>query len=67
MKTLYKNGLIFTGSLPLSQAFLVEGDTILRVGGEELVCELANAPDVTSVDLQDSLSAAAFRTATCIL
>ena len=67
MKTLYKNGLIFTGSLPLSQAFLVEGDTILRVGGEELVCELANAPDVTSVDLQGQFVCSAFRTATCIL
>ena len=61
MKTLYKNGLIFTGSLPLSQAFLVEGDTILRVGGEELVCELANAPDVTSVDLQGQFVCSGFQ------
>ena len=61
MKTLYKNGLIFTGSLPLSQAFLVEGDTILRVGGAKLVRELADDPEIAHVDLQGQFVCSGFQ------
>ena len=61
MKTLYKNGLIFTGSLPLAQSFLVEGKTILRVGGAELVRETESDPAVVTVDLKGQFVCSGFQ------
>ena len=35
MKTIYYNGRVYTGQLPLQQAFAVEGKRFLQVGDTE--------------------------------
>ena len=37
MKTIYCNGRVYTGKLPLVQAFAVEGDKFLLAGSDEQV------------------------------
>ena len=37
MKTAYYNGLVYTGSLPLSQAFLVENGAFMQTGKNEAI------------------------------
>ena len=41
MKTLYHNGLVYTGSLPLQQAFIVENDRFVAVGRDEELKKIA--------------------------
>jgi len=57
MKTLYCNAQVYTGQLPLQQAFVTEDDRILCVGSRE-AC-LACRPDAT-VDLQGCFVCAGF-------
>ena len=41
MKTIYHNGRIYTGALPLQQAFIVENHCFLKVGDDEQLLSLA--------------------------
>ena len=45
MKTIYLNGLVFTGSLPLQEAFAVENGLFLAVGTNAEIAALAGAED----------------------
>ena len=36
MKTIYINGAVYTGSLPLVSAFAVEGDKFVFAGNDEM-------------------------------
>ncbi len=57
MRTIYYNGQVYTGSMPLQQAFLVENDRFSCVGANEEV--LAQRADET-VDLQGAFVCAGF-------
>lgn len=59
MKTLYFNGQVYPGQLPLVDAFVVEGDTLCYVGSEAQARTLLNAQDV-EVDLQGRFVCAGF-------
>ena len=50
MKTIYCNGRVYTGKLPLVQAFAVEGDKFLLAGSDEQV--LAQIPLVAGESIQ---------------
>ena len=55
MRTLYRNGLVYTGSLPLAEAFAVEDDRFVFVGAE------ADAPACDeTVDLAGGFVCAGF-------
>ena len=45
MKTIYYNGRVYTGELPLLQAFAVEGNRFLLVGEDAQVLRLAGTDD----------------------
>ena len=51
MKTIYLNGQVFTGSLPLQEAFAVENGHFLAVGTNKEITSLSHAED-TVVDLE---------------
>lgn len=59
MKTLYYNGQVYTGSLPLVDAFVVEGDTFCYVGSEDQARALLSDED-TTVDLKGQFVCAGF-------
>ena len=59
MKTIYYNGRVYTGQLPLQQAFAVEGNLFLQVGDTEQLLGLAGEDDVR-VDLGDHFVCAGF-------
>lgn len=59
MKTIYYNGKVFTGRLPLMEAFSVENGVFASVGSsEELLCEAA--PCDETVDLKGRFVCAGF-------
>ena len=51
MKTAYYNAQIYTGEMPLCQAFLVEGDRFLQTGSNKEILA-ALSPEDRKVDLQ---------------
>lgn len=55
MKTLYYNAAVYTGSLPLQSAFLVEGGRFVHVGADALTL-----PRDEAVDLQGAFVAPGF-------
>ena len=57
MRTLYYNGFVYTGQLPLQEAFLVENDIFLAVGTNTDLCK--QQADET-VDLQGAFVCAGF-------
>ncbi len=59
MKTLYYNGQVYTGTLPLVDAFVVEGDTLAYVGSQAQARALLSSQD-TEVDLQGWFVCAGF-------
>ena len=59
MKTIYFNGKVYTGELPLKSAFAVENGLFTAVGSDEEVKALASAEDVL-VDLDGKFVSAAF-------
>ena len=40
MKTIYFNGKVYTGELPLAEAFAVEGNEFVAAGTNEEICAL---------------------------
>ena len=52
MKTIYINGQVYTGTLPLVQAFVVEGDEFLDAGSNEDMLKLQTEGDEV-VDLKE--------------
>ena len=50
MKTIYFNGKVYTGELPLAEAFAVEGNEFVAAGTNEEICALKAEGDET-VDL----------------
>ena len=59
MKTIFYNGKVYTGRLPLAEAFLVEGDQFLFVGNNEDVLNMAGNAD-RKVDLEGKFVCAGF-------
>ncbi len=59
MKTIYKNGNIYTGELPLVGAFAVENDRFCFAGTDEQAMELADAEDEV-IDLAGAFVCAGF-------
>ena len=59
MKTIYYNGRVYTGQLPLQQAFAVEGKRFLQVGDTEQLLRLAGENDAR-VDLGGHFVCAGF-------
>ncbi len=57
-KTVYYNGNVYTGTLPLVTGFVTEGGRILAAGSDSEV--LAAAPDGERVDLKGRFAMAAF-------
>ena len=57
MRTIYYNGRVYTGQLPLQQGFLVEDGYFLFVGSDE---ELLSMPAEKRVDLQGAFVCAGF-------
>ncbi len=57
MKTIYYNGIIYTGTLPLQEAFIVDGDRFVFAGSDAEA--LTHAADET-VDLQGAFVCAGF-------
>lgn len=53
MKTLYTNGKVFTGNLPLQQAFIVENGIFLAAGSNEQILALKQ-PDDMVISLEGS-------------
>ncbi len=65
MKTVYYNGRVYTGTLPLCQAFAVEDGRFLQVGSDAEL--LASASEnASAVNLQGVLSVPASMTLICI-
>ena len=62
MKTIFFNGCVYTGELPLKQAFAVENGVFSSVGSnEELLAAAANGIEL--VDLGGKFVCAGFRAA----
>lgn len=59
MKTIYYNGVVYTGELPLAEAFAVEADTVCFVGASEEALAQREAGDET-VDLKGAFVCAGF-------
>lgn len=59
MKTLYYNGVVYTGTLPLVDAFVVEHDKVCFVGSHAEALPLL-APEDAQVDLQGHFVCAGF-------
>lgn len=59
MKTIFYNGQVYTGELPLRQAFAVEGNRFLQVGTDEQLLGIADEQD-TLVDLGGRFVCAGF-------
>lgn len=59
LKTAYCNGQVYTGTLPLVSAFLVEGNKVICTGSDEEVLRAAGA-DAEKVDLQGRFAMASF-------
>ena len=59
MKTIYYNGVVYTGDLPLVQAFIVENGYFVYTGDSESAKALAGAEDVC-VDLQGKFVCSGF-------
>ena len=51
MKTAYVNGKVYTGRLPLQEAFLVEADRFVRTGSSREILDCLSGED-TAVDLE---------------
>ena len=59
MKTIYYNGQIYTGELPLQQAFVEENGVFLYAGETDTALEMAEADD-TKIDLNGKFVCAGF-------
>ncbi len=59
MKTVYFNGQVYTGTLPLVQAFAVEGNEFIGAGTDEEMKALMNDTD-EAVDLEGAFVCAGF-------
>ena len=59
MKTIYYNGKIYTGELPLQQAFVVKEDRFIYVGDSETARAMADADDCM-IDLEGNFVCAGF-------
>ena len=59
MKTIYFNGRVYTGTLPLVQAFAVEGDKFLFAGSDAEALALMSGED-EKVDLGGKFGCAGF-------
>ncbi|MBE6038114.1 MAG: amidohydrolase [Anaerofustis stercorihominis] len=59
MKTLYVNGCVFTGELPLAEAFAVENDKFIAVGSTDAILALYNDGD-EKIDLEGKFVCAGF-------
>lgn len=59
MRTLYENGRVYTGQLPLTEAFVVEDGRFVFAGGVEQA-RLAAGPDAQVVDLEGAFVCAGF-------
>ena len=64
MKTIYYNGAVYTGQLPLAEAFVEESGVFTFAGSNEEAVKMAESGD-RLVDLKGNLCAAASTTATC--
>ena len=64
MKTIYKNGAVYTGKLPLVEAFAVEDGKFVFAGSSAEADALAAAGDKV-VDSAENSSAAVLTTAIC--
>ncbi len=59
MITVFMNGVVYTGSLPLVEAFAMENGVFLYTGSNEEVCRAAG-PDADYVDLEGRFACAGF-------
>jgi len=59
MKTIYYNGRVYTGSLPLVEAFVVSGDSFIYAGSNEYALKIAADGDA-KVDLDGRFVCAGF-------
>lgn len=59
MRTIYTNGAVYTGNLPLCQAFVVEDGVFIKVGTNEEALALKEQGD-EAVDLEGSFVCAGF-------
>lgn len=59
MRTLYENGRVYTGQLPLTEAFVVEDGRFVFAGGAEQA-RLAAGPEAQVVDLEGAFVCAGF-------
>ena len=65
MKTIYYNGAVYTGELPLAEAFAVEDGRFLFAGSNEEAVKLA-ATGTSWWTFGEILCVAGLTTATCI-
>ena len=59
MRTIYHNGVVYTGELPLAEAFVVEGDEFLFAGSSREALSYAEG-DSEIVDLEGRFVCSAF-------
>ncbi|MGM9662584.1 MAG: amidohydrolase [Oscillospiraceae bacterium] len=59
MRTIYHNGAVYTGTLPLAEAFVVEGEEFLFAGSSQEALAFAQA-DSCLVDLEGRFVSSAF-------
>ena len=59
MKTIYKNGAVYTGELPLVQAFAVEDGKFIFAGSNE-DADVLTSDDTTVIDLQGKFVCSGF-------
>lgn len=59
MKTIYKNGKVYTGEMPLQSAFAVENGRFLAVGSDDELLRMAECDDEV-LDLQGKFVCAGF-------
>ena len=59
MKTIYKNGAVYTGELPLVQAFAVEDGKFIFAGSNE-DADALTSDDTTVIDLQGKFVCSGF-------
>ena len=60
MRTVYYNGEVYTGQLPLQQAFVVEDGRFLYVGDSQTALKMAGSSEDVLVDLQGKFACSGF-------
>lgn len=60
MRTVYYNGEVYTGQLPLQQAFVVEDGRFLYVGDSQTALKMAGSSEDVFVDLQGKFACSGF-------